>query len=99
MNLGGGKRKVPKSSLTGKHRNLILRRQSLGIVQDNVRGIGTNHPIMDILGVPEARPTAQHTTKNVDYFSTLVTCSVRVQLLNLEGASDGIASNGLVNIR
>ena len=29
MNLGGGKRKGPKSSSTGKHRNLILRVQSL----------------------------------------------------------------------
>ena len=64
MNLGGGKRKGPKSSLTGKHRNLILRGQSLGIVKANVRGIGTNHPIMDILGVPESRPTAQHNICN-----------------------------------
>ena len=30
MNLGGGERKGPKSSSMGKHRNLILRGQSLG---------------------------------------------------------------------
>ena len=56
----GGKEGT-KSSLTGKHRNLILRGQSLGIVQANVRGIGTTHPIMDILGVPMARPTDRQT--------------------------------------
>ena len=57
MNLGGGGKEGTTSSSTGKHRHLILRGQSLGIVQADVRGSGTNHPIMDKLGVPEARPT------------------------------------------
>ena len=56
----GGKEGTTASS-TGKHRHLILRGQSLGIVQANVRGIGTNQPIMDKLGVPEARPTYRQT--------------------------------------
>ena len=47
--------------IDGKHRNLTIRGQSLGIVQANVRGIGTNQPIMDKLGVPEARPTYRQT--------------------------------------
>ena len=40
----------------------------------------------------------ENTTNNVDYFCTLVTRSVRVQLLNLGRFSDGLASNGLGDI-
>ena len=40
----------------------------------------------------------ENTTNNVDYFSTLVTGSVHVQLLNIGRFSDGIAINGLGDI-
>ena len=61
----GGKEGTTSSS-TGKHRHLILRGQSLGIFQANVWGIGTNHPIMDKLGIPEARPTDRQTDRQAN---------------------------------
>ena len=55
-----GKKEGTTSSSTGKHRNLILRGQSLGIVQADVQGSGGNHPIMGKLGVLEAITTDRH---------------------------------------
>ena len=58
-----GEKEGTTSSSTGKHRNLILRGQSLGIVQADVRDSESNHPIMDKLGVLEARPTDRQTDR------------------------------------
>ena len=49
MNLGGGKRKGPKSSSTGKHRNLILRGQSLETALAYALGKELHPPIMSKL--------------------------------------------------
>ena len=53
--LEGEKRKGPKPSRTGIHRNLNIGTESRE-TQADVRGTGNNHPIMDKLGVPEAGP-------------------------------------------
>ena len=45
---GGG----PEPPSDGKDSTLNIKGQSLGISQADVQGIGTNHPIMDMLGDP-----------------------------------------------
>ena len=49
MNLGGKKRKGPKSSLTGEHRNLIIRGQSLETTIAFALGMELHLPIMSKL--------------------------------------------------
>ena len=66
MNLGGGGRKGPHHHRREKHIHLILRGQSLWIVQADVRGSGVNHPIMDKLGVLETRPTDRQTDRQTE---------------------------------
>ena len=66
-----GEKEGTTSSSTVKHRHLILRGQSLGIVQADVRGSGMNHPIIDKLGVLEARPTDRQTETLKDLFAYL----------------------------
>ena len=60
-NLGGGKRVKGRRERDrggseqpsdGKDSTLNIKGQSLGIIQADVWGIGTNHPIMDMLGDP-----------------------------------------------